>query len=70
VIIIHALQHTQEAQMALTECHSGEDLFSNRTAQAASGQPTSTGQMVLWSLGRKEVTIGTVASQIGRQPFD
>lgn len=56
--------------MALTECHSGEDLFSNRTAQAASGQPTSTGQMVLWSLGRKEVTIGTVASQIGRQPFD
>lgn len=50
--------------MAVTGCHSEEGQFSNGTAQAASGQPTPTGQSVLWSLERKEVTVDFSAEQV------
>jgi hypothetical protein len=64
VIIISSLQHTQEAQMALTGCHSEESPSLNGTTPEISGQSTPIGQRVLWSLGRKDVTIDFSAEQV------
>lgn len=53
--------------MTLTDCHSGKSQFSNGTAHVDAGQPVSTsptGQSVLWSIGRQEVTIDFSAEQI------
>lgn len=50
--------------MALTDCHSDEGQFSNGTPQSGPGQPTPTRQTVLWSLGRREVTVDFSAEQV------
>lgn len=50
--------------MVLTGCSSEERQFSHGTTPPVSGQPASTDQMVLWSLGRKEVTIDFSAEQV------
>lgn len=50
--------------MALTECHSVESPSLNGTTPEISGQPTPVGQRVLWSLGRKDVTIDFPAEQV------
>ena len=50
--------------MVLTRCPSEERQFSNGTTQPVFGQPAATDQMVLWSLGRKEVTIDFSAEQV------
>lgn len=50
--------------MVLTGCSSDERQFSNGTMQSVSGQPAPAAQMVLWSLGRKEVTIDFSAEQV------
>lgn len=50
--------------MALTGCPSEDGEFSNGTTPPVSGQSATTGQLLLWSLGRKEVTVDFSAEQV------
>lgn len=50
--------------MAMTGCPSEDRPSPNGTAQAVLGQSAPTSQMVLWSLGRKEVTVDFSAEQV------
>src|SRR5690242_2199430 len=50
--------------MVLTGCPSEEKQSTHGTTQPVSGQSAPTDQMVLWSLGRKEVTIDFSAEQV------
>jgi hypothetical protein len=50
--------------MIRTGCASEENQFSDDTKGATAGQPGAAGQMVLWSLGRKEVTVDFSAEQV------
>lgn len=50
--------------MALTGCPSDENPFSNGTAQPDSGQSAAIDQLLLWSLGRKEITVDFSAEQV------
>lgn len=50
--------------MVLTGCSSEGSCFSNGTTQPVSGQSAATGQLSLWSLGRKEVTVDFSAEQV------
>jgi hypothetical protein len=50
--------------MTRTDCAWEESQFSDDTRGANPGQPGAAGQMVLWSLGRKEVTVDFSAEQV------
>jgi hypothetical protein len=50
--------------MDLTGCSSQESTFSNGTTQAVAGQSSATGQLPMWALGRKEVTVDFSAEQV------
>jgi len=50
--------------MTLTGCLSEGSQFSNGTSRPNEGQPVPTQQMVLWQLGRQEVTVDFSAEQV------
>jgi hypothetical protein len=50
--------------MDMTGCQSDKDFVSNDSQQPVEGQPVQPGQMVLWQLGRQEVTVDFSADQV------